>query len=113
LPGEVVSNDKTFGILKLVLHPTSYDWQFLPAPGYSFTDSGSAVHYVMPVSARRLDAVSRASITPVTAALDDTFYAALTAYAVPESATAVNAALDYVAGPAAAVITAIHEARPR
>jgi hypothetical protein len=48
---------------------------------------------------------------PVT--LDDTFYAALTAYAVPESATAVNAALDYVAGPAAAVITAIHEARPR
>jgi hypothetical protein len=42
LPGEVVSNDKTFGILKLVLHPTSYDWQFLPAPGYSFTDSGSA-----------------------------------------------------------------------
>lgn len=42
LAGEIVSNDKTFGILKLVLHPTSYDWQFLPAPGYSFTDSGSA-----------------------------------------------------------------------
>lgn len=63
--------------------------------------------------ARRLDAVSRASITPVTAALDDTFYAALTAYAIPDSATAVNAALDYVAGPATAVITAIHEARPR
>jgi hypothetical protein len=39
LAGEIVSNDKTFGILKLVLHPTSYDWQFLPAPGYSFTDS--------------------------------------------------------------------------
>lgn len=37
-----VRNDTAFGVLKLVLHPTSYDWQFLPAPSYTFTDSGSA-----------------------------------------------------------------------
>ena len=32
-----------FGVLKLVLHPDGYDWQFLPEPGKTFTDSGSGV----------------------------------------------------------------------
>jgi chitodextrinase len=36
-----VRNDDTYGILKLTLHPTSYDWQFVPEAGQSFTDSGS------------------------------------------------------------------------
>jgi acid phosphatase type 7 len=34
-------NTGTYGVLKLTLHPTSYDWQFVPEPGKSFTDSGS------------------------------------------------------------------------
>jgi hypothetical protein len=34
-------NDDTFGILQLTLHPTSYDWKFVPEAGKSFTDSGS------------------------------------------------------------------------
>lgn len=34
-------DDNTFGILKLTLHPTSYDWQFIPEPGKTFTDSGT------------------------------------------------------------------------
>jgi acid phosphatase type 7 len=38
---EVFQND-TFGVLKLTLHPTSYDWQFVPIAGSTFTDSGSA-----------------------------------------------------------------------
>jgi hypothetical protein len=25
----------------MTLHASSYDWKFLPAPGYSLTDSGS------------------------------------------------------------------------
>lgn len=33
-------NDQSYGILKLTLHPKSYDWEFLPIPGESFTDSG-------------------------------------------------------------------------
>lgn len=37
-----VRNDKTHGVLKLTLHPTSYEWQFIPIAGQSFTDSGSA-----------------------------------------------------------------------
>jgi hypothetical protein len=37
---EVAQND-TFGVLKLTLHPWSYDWQFVPEAGGTFTDSGS------------------------------------------------------------------------
>lgn len=38
----VVQNDDTYGVLKLTLRPGSYDWKFVPIPGRSFTDSGSA-----------------------------------------------------------------------
>jgi len=40
-PNSEVRNGSTFGVLKLTLHPTSYDWQFVPISGQSFTDSGS------------------------------------------------------------------------
>jgi acid phosphatase type 7 len=41
LPNSEVRNNVTFGVLKLTLHPTSYDWQFTPEAGKTFTDSGS------------------------------------------------------------------------
>jgi hypothetical protein len=41
LPTSQASNAKTFGVLKMVLHAGSYDWQFLPVAGSTFTDSGS------------------------------------------------------------------------
>ncbi len=31
----------TYGVIKLTLHPASYDWQFIPIAGGTFTDSGS------------------------------------------------------------------------
>jgi hypothetical protein len=40
----VVRDNTTYGVLKLTLHPSSFDWQFLPemASGNgTFTDSGS------------------------------------------------------------------------
>jgi acid phosphatase type 7 len=37
-----VRNNDTWGVLKLTLHFQSYDWQFIPVKGQSFTDSGSA-----------------------------------------------------------------------
>jgi hypothetical protein len=40
-PYSEVRNTGTFGVLKLTLHPTSYDWQFVPEAGKTFTDSGS------------------------------------------------------------------------
>jgi acid phosphatase type 7 len=36
-----VRNANTFGVLKLTLHPTSYDWQFVPEAGQTFADSGT------------------------------------------------------------------------
>jgi hypothetical protein len=42
LTGEVVRNDTSFGVIDMTLGPTSYSWKFVPAPTYTFTDSGSA-----------------------------------------------------------------------
>ncbi|HEX9516353.1 MAG TPA: DNRLRE domain-containing protein [Streptosporangiaceae bacterium] len=36
-----VRNASTFGVLEITLHPTSYDWQFVPEAGQTFTDSGT------------------------------------------------------------------------
>jgi chitodextrinase len=36
-----VRNSTTFGIMEMTLHPTSYDWNFVPESGGTFTDSGS------------------------------------------------------------------------
>lgn len=36
-----VRNNDTFGVLKFSLHPTSYEWNFVPEAGKTFTDSGS------------------------------------------------------------------------
>jgi acid phosphatase type 7 len=36
-----VRNNSTFGVLKLTLRATGYDWKFIPQAGHAFTDSGS------------------------------------------------------------------------
>jgi hypothetical protein len=40
-PNSEVRQNNTFGVLKLTLHPTSYDWKFNPEAGKSFSDAGS------------------------------------------------------------------------
>ena len=40
-PNSQVRQNNTYGVLKLTLHPTSYDWQFVPEAGKTFTDSGT------------------------------------------------------------------------
>ena len=40
-PNSEVRNNVTFGVLKLTLHATSYDWQFIPIAGQTFSDSGT------------------------------------------------------------------------
>jgi len=42
LPTTEVRDDQTWGVLKLTLKPTGYDWNFLPVAGKTFADSGSA-----------------------------------------------------------------------
>jgi len=41
LPTSEVRDASTFGVLKLTLRDTGYDWQFIPVAGSTFTDSGS------------------------------------------------------------------------
>ena len=38
----VVQDAVTYGVLRLELHATGYDWRFIPVAGRTFTDSGSA-----------------------------------------------------------------------
>ena len=47
-PNSQVRESNTFGVLKMTLRPTGYDWQFVPVAGRTFTDSGSAL---LPLSA--------------------------------------------------------------
>jgi hypothetical protein len=42
-PNSQLRNSSTYGVLKLTLHATSYDWQFVQVAGQTFTDSGSQV----------------------------------------------------------------------
>ncbi|HMH07509.1 MAG TPA: hypothetical protein VK579_12590, partial [Terriglobales bacterium] len=46
-PNSEVRSADTFGVLKLTLHSKSYDWEFVPEAGKSFTDSGGGqCHYL-------------------------------------------------------------------
>jgi PKD repeat protein len=44
----VVRNNDTWGILKVTLRAGGYDWQFIPAAGGTFTDSGSGTCHGRP-----------------------------------------------------------------
>ena len=59
-----VRNDDTHGVLKLTLHPTGYDWEFVPVAGMTFSDTGSASCS----AAGAHSMAARPSPTPTTAA---------------------------------------------
>jgi hypothetical protein len=42
LPASEILNDRTYGVLRLTLHPGAFDWRFVPVAGSRFTDAGSA-----------------------------------------------------------------------
>jgi hypothetical protein len=39
-PNSLVRNSDAFGVLKLTLYPSAYDWKFVPETGKTFTDEG-------------------------------------------------------------------------
>ncbi|MQY02623.1 metallophosphoesterase family protein [Actinomadura macrotermitis] len=41
-PNSQARNSDTYGVLKLTLHPSGYDWQFVPQAGKTYADSGTA-----------------------------------------------------------------------
>ena len=40
-PNSEVRNAKTYGVIKFTLNAQSYNWEFVPQKGFSFTDSGT------------------------------------------------------------------------
>ena len=71
LPTSQTGSGSTYGVLKLTLHTTGYDWVFLPMAGQTFTDSGSgSVHAAPPTSNNPPVAVADASSTPQDTALN-------------------------------------------
>ncbi len=63
LPTSEVRNDTTFGIFKLTLHATTYDWVFLPIAGSTFTDSGTGTVHPAPTPPGLTVLPSGASLT--------------------------------------------------
>jgi hypothetical protein len=68
IPQSEVAQNDTFGVLFLTLHPTSYDWRFVPEAGKTFTDSGStACHRLIappPPPDVTAPTISRVTVSP-------------------------------------------------
>jgi LysM repeat protein len=89
-PNSEVKDADTWGVLKLTLNPTSYDWEFIPIAGQTFTDKGSA------------NCVTAGSVPPAPAASTIAVSTSAAPVAVADDAEATAAAalpaagLDYV-----------------
>src|SRR5206468_2193130 len=64
-PNSEVRNADTYGVLKLTLHPSGYDWQFVPESGKTFTDSGSTACHGQTSDTQPPTAPSNLAATPV------------------------------------------------
>jgi hypothetical protein len=76
-PNSEVRENTTWGVLKLTLHATSYDWEFVPIAGQTFSDTGSS----------NCVGVSAATATPSTVP-SNTATPTITNTAAPVTATA-------------------------
>jgi hypothetical protein len=64
-PNSQVINSTTYGVLQLTLHSNSYDWEFIPEAGQTFTDSGSGIcHATPPVSTNTATLTRTKTSTP-------------------------------------------------
>lgn len=101
LPNSEVRNNDTWGVLKLALHPTGYDWQFIPVAGKTFTDTGSEscvqlapVATATPIMTPTNTPLPAPTNTPIPTATNTPLPAptnTATATAVPPTATATPA----------------------
>ncbi len=109
-----VRNTDTFGVLKLTLHPTSYDWQFVPESGKTFTDSGSANCHDAASSATATPTASPSSVfvpqadAYVSSSYPSTNYGTLTSLRV-DASPIVNSYVRFaISGLSGSSITAAH-----
>jgi hypothetical protein len=55
-------NSSVYGVLKLTLHATSYDWQFMPIAGQSLSESGTGSCHGAPGSATQTAAAAATAL---------------------------------------------------
>lgn len=48
ITNSAIANASAFGVMTLTLHANTYDWQFVPASGYTFNDAGSGTCHAAP-----------------------------------------------------------------
>jgi Ca2+-binding RTX toxin-like protein len=68
-PNSKVRNSDTYGVLKLTFHASSYDWQFVPQAGKTFSDSGSGQCHGAPGETDTV-APTVSSVAPIEGATD-------------------------------------------
>jgi hypothetical protein len=61
-----VRNATTYGVMKFTLHQSSFDWQFLPMAGQTFTDSGTQAVHASPDRAPTVSSVTISPTSPTT-----------------------------------------------
>lgn len=93
----------TFGVLALTLHASSYDWNFLPEAGWTFTDSGSAACHgsgtssadtVPPTTPTGVSATATSSTSVSMTWTASTDNVGVTGYTVLRNGTPVGTALN-------------------
>jgi len=62
MANSLVTNDNSHGVLKLTLHASSYDYEFVPVAGKSFTDSGVGTCHGAPGAATQAAAAKATAI---------------------------------------------------
>ena len=90
LPNSQVRNASTHGVLKLALHATSYDWQFVPVAGSSFTDTGTDTCVNAAPAATNTPTVPTATSSPTAVVTPSTPTPTSIASATPTSPAATN-----------------------
>jgi LysM repeat protein len=102
-PNSEVRDQDTWGVLKLTLNPTSYDWEFIPIAGKTFTDKGSAACVTAgsvpppPAGAPQLISTGAQPVEVASDTADDTVAVTGSTASATASTTALPAAgLDYV-----------------
>src|SRR4029079_1613658 len=65
-PNSLVRDFTTFGVLKLTLHATSFDWELLPVAGATFTHRGSQAVHDGTNTAPVVDSVTISPASPTT-----------------------------------------------
>jgi LysM repeat protein len=94
-PNSEVRNSETWGVLKMTLRPTGYDWEFIPILSQSFRDSGSS-ECVNPTNVPVAPAVT-VTTAPAPAETTNTATTSVVAPAAPvASASIPTGGLDYV-----------------